>query len=203
MPDKSDPIEFLFDFSSPYGYLAAHRIEAIGEKHNREVIWQPFLLGAMFQVNGNRPLKDQALKWEYSSHDLERSARLHGIEWKLPDPFPIPTQAAGRAFYWIDDQDPAMAKIFALAAYQEYFAKGNDIRPKEVIASIAAEIGLDGDACLAATNNETYKQRLKDVTADAIERNVCGSPFMFVGAEPFWGNDRLEMIDEWLETGGW
>lgn len=199
----TDFIEFLFDFSSPYGYVAAHRIEVIGEKHDREVIWKPFLLGAMFQVNGNRPLKDQALKWEYSSLDLERSARFYGIAWQLPDPFPIPTHAAGRAFYWINDQDPVLAKKFALCAYQEYFAKGVDIRPKDAIASVAAKLGLDGDACLAAIDDETYKQKLKDVTAEAIERNVCGSPFIFIGDEPFWGNDRLDMVDEWLETGGW
>lgn len=199
----ADPIEFLFDFSSPFGYVAAHRIEEIGQKHNREVIWKPFLLGAMFQVNGQRPLKDQALKWEYSQIDLMRSARRHGVTWTLPDVFPIPTQAAGRAFYWVNDQDPEMAKKFALLAYQEYFAKGNDIRPKEVVAEIAAGMGLDGAACLAAMGDDIYKLKLKDVTSDAIARNVCGSPFIFIGAEPFWGNDRLDMVDEWLEKGGW
>ena len=164
----SDPIEFLFDFSSPYGYVAAHRIEEIGQKHGREVFWRPFLLGAMFKVNGQRPLKDQALKWDYSRHDLERLVRFHGVEWQLPDIFPIPTQAAGRAFYWIDEQDPALAKQFALSAYQEYFAKGIDIRSKEVIAGVAAKLGLDEAACFAAMDDEIYKSKLKDVTAKAI-----------------------------------
>ncbi|MBT3990802.1 MAG: 2-hydroxychromene-2-carboxylate isomerase [Rhodospirillaceae bacterium] len=199
----SDPIEFLFDFSSPYGYVAAHRIEEIGQKHEREVIWKPFLLGAIFQVNDQRPLKDQALKWDYSSHDLSRTARHYGVKWTLPEIFPIPTQAAGRAFYWINDQDRGLAKKFALAAYQKYFADGVDIRPKEVIAEVATGLGLDGAACLAAMEDDVYKLKLKEVTAEAIERNVCGSPFFFIGDEPFWGNDRLDMIDEWLETGGW
>ena len=199
----SDPIEFLFDFSSPYGYVAAHRIDEIGKKHGREVIWQPFMLGAMFQVNGQRPLKDQELKWDYSQHDLLRSVRRYGIEWQLPDPFPIATQAAARAFYWINDRDSDLAKQFALDAYRAYFSKKIDIRSKETVADIAAGIGLDRPACLAAINDETYKMKLKDVTAEAIARNVCGSPFIFIGSEPFWGNDRLDMVDEWLETGGW
>ena len=105
--------------------------------------------------------------------------------------------------YWINDQDTALAKKFALAAYREYFAKGINIQPKEIIAGVAAEIGLDGDACRAAIDDETYKKKLKDGTADAIERKVCGSPFFFIDDEPFWGNDRLDMIDMWLEKGGW
>ncbi|MBT7956551.1 MAG: 2-hydroxychromene-2-carboxylate isomerase [Rhodospirillaceae bacterium] len=199
----ADPIEFLFDFSSPYAYVAAQRIEGLGEKYGREVIWRPFLLGAMFQVNGQRPLKEQALKWDYSSLDLERIARLYDVPWKLPEKFPIATQAAGRAFYWIDDQDEDLAKKFALAVYREYFAKGIDIRAKEVIAGIAVELGLNEADCLVAMDDENYKQRLKDVTAEAIGRNVCGSPFFFIGSEPFWGSDRLEMMDLWLEKGGW
>jgi len=199
----ADPIEFLFDFSSPYAYVAAQRIEGLGEKYGRAVIWRPFLLGAMFQVNGQRPLKEQALKWDYSSLDLARIARLYDVPWKLPEKFPIATQAAGRAFYWINDQDADLAKKFARAVYREYFAKGIDIRAKEVIAGIAVELGLNEADCLVAMDDENYKQQLKDVTAEAIGRNVCGSPFFFIGNEPFWGSDRLEMMDLWLEKGGW
>jgi 2-hydroxychromene-2-carboxylate isomerase len=199
----ADPIEFLFDFSSPYAYIAANRIEELGKKYGREVVWRPFLLGAMFQVNGQRPLKEQALKWDYSSLDLARIARLYDVPWKLPEKFPIATQAAGRAFYWINDQDVDLAKKFALAVYREYFAKGIDIRAKEFIAGIAAEMGLNEADCLVAMDDENYKQQLKDVTAEAIGRNVCGSPFFFIGREPFWGSDRLEMMDLWLEKGGW
>ncbi len=199
----SDPIEFLFDFSSPYAYVAAHRIEELGKKHSRDVVWRPFLLGAMFQVNGQKPLKDQALKWDYSSHDLARIVRLYDIPWTLPEKFPIPTQAAGRAFYWVNDQDVDLAKQFALAAYREYFANGIDIRSKEVVASVAAELGLNESDCLKAMDDDGYKLKLKEVTAGAIERNVCGSPFFFIGNEPFWGSDRLEMMDLWLEKDGW
>jgi 2-hydroxychromene-2-carboxylate isomerase len=199
----ADPIEFFFDFSSPYGYIAAHRIEEIAKKHRREVLWKPFLLGAIFKVNEQRPLKDQALKWDYSSHDLDRLARLYGIAWQLPDPFPIPTQAAGRVFYWISDQDTRLAKKFALLVYQEYFSKGIDIRPKEVITELAVGLGLDENTCLSAIDDDIYKIKLKDVTSEAINRNVCGSPFFFIGNEPFWGSDRLDMIDTWLGTGGW
>lgn len=200
---ESTRIEFLFDFSSPYGYIAAHRIETIALKHDCNVDWKPFLLGAMFEINGQIPLKNQALKWDYSIHDIERSSRRYGVEWRLPEKFPIPTQAAARAFYWISDKDPALAKKFALLIYKHYFTEGVDIHLKEIIAEIAAEIGLNPVECLAAIDDDIYKKKLKDVTDDAIARNVCGSPFIFIGMEPFWGNDRLDMVDEWLQTNGW
>ena len=199
----ADSIEFFFDFSSPYGYLAAHRINSIGQKYNCDVLWRPFLLGGVFQVNGQAPLKDQALKWDYSKHDIERTARRYNIGWRLPESFPIATQSAGRAFYWIEENDAEIAKQFALFVYQKYFVEGIDIRSKNIVAGLAVDFGLDVDECLFAIDSDVYKEKLKLVTAEAIERNVCGSPFIFVGNEPFWGHDRLSMVEEWIQIGGW
>ena len=196
-------IEFFFDFSSPYGYLAAHRIESIGQKYNRIVIWKPFLLGAIFAINEQKPLKEQALKWDYSNHDIVRAARRYGIKWKLPEVFPIPTHAAGRTFYWIHDLDEKLAKKFALHAYQKYFYEGLDIQSKKNVSKLVREFGLDPEECMEAIGSEAYKEKLKLVSAEAIKRNVCGSPFIFIGNEPFWGHDRLDMVDEWLQSEGW
>ena len=196
-------LEFFFDFSSPYGYLAASRIEKIAQKYNREVVWRPFLLGAVFRINEQRPLKEQALKWNYSSHDIERSARLYNIEWRLPEVFPIPTHAAGRAFYWVDEQDKELAKKFALCVYKKYFSDGLDIQSKNNVATVVSDLGLDYKKCLQAIDAKFYKEKLKLVCAEAIKRNVCGSPFIFIGNEPFWGNDRLDMVGEWLQSNGW
>ncbi len=91
-------IEYFFDFSSPYGYLASHRIDDIAAKHGQEVVWRPFLLGKVLESNGQRLLTAQPLKGEHSIHDFARIARLHNIPWTLPEKFPIATQAAGREF---------------------------------------------------------------------------------------------------------
>ena len=198
-----DPIEFFFDFSSPYGYLAANRIERIGQKHDCDVFWKPFLLGAVFKINGQSPLIEQTLKWSYSRYDIERTARRYKVEWALPEFFPVATQVAARAFYWINEKDPDLAKKFALLVYQKYFIEGLDIRSKNIVAELAAECRLDFDECILSINSNLYKEKLKLVNKKAIKRNVCGSPFIFVGDEPFWGHDRLNMVDEWLQTGGW
>ena len=75
------PIDFYFDFSSPYGYLAAQKIEALAAKHGRAVDWHPVLLGVVFRQTGTAPLTDVPLKGDYSRRDFERSARFHGSSW--------------------------------------------------------------------------------------------------------------------------
>jgi len=80
------PIYFYFDFSSPYGYLASRRIEAMAARHGRGVAWRPFLLGVAFQKTGQSPLVEQPLRGAYHERDFARSARLHGIPFRLPEP---------------------------------------------------------------------------------------------------------------------
>jgi hypothetical protein len=80
----ADPIAFYFDFSSPYGYLASTRIDALAEKHGRMVTWRPFLLGVAFKTTGQLPLVEQPLRGPYSLHDFARSARLLGVRFQLP-----------------------------------------------------------------------------------------------------------------------
>src|SRR5262252_3324553 len=84
-----DPIEFYFGFSSPYGYLASTRIDALAEKHGRAVTWRPFLLGAAFKATGQQPLVEQPLRGPYHRRDFARSARLAGVPFRLPEPFPF------------------------------------------------------------------------------------------------------------------
>jgi 2-hydroxychromene-2-carboxylate isomerase len=198
------PIEFYFDFSSPYGYLAANRIDAVAAGHGRDVAWYPFLLGAVFKVAGTQPLTAYPLKGDYSVHDFRRCARLHNIPFNMPASFPVSGLHASRAFYWLEKADPAKRKPFALAVYRAYFADGRPIGEADVVAEIGAGLGIDRAALLAGMQAPEVKQRLKEVTDDAIERrHVFGSPFVFVDGEPFWGADRLDMIDRWLATGGW
>jgi len=199
----ANTIDFYFDFSSPYGYLASHRIEEIASKHDREIVWRPFLLGKVFQLNGNEPLLGQKLKGDYSGHDIQRTARRYGIHWQLPDPFPIPTQAAGRTFYWLQEKDPEGAVSFAKAAFNAYFKDGINILPKETVAGIASSCGVGESETLDAINDPGVKALLLEASDQAIERGVCGSPYFIADQEPFWGQDKLAELDEWLESGGW
>ena len=199
----AQPIEFFFDFSSPYGYIASRRIDDLAAKFGRAVSWRPFMLGSVFRIAGTQPLTEYPLKGDYSRHDFARSARLYGIPFDMPEKFPISSIAAARGFYWLERQDPAAAKRFARAAYQAYFADGRDISDPEVLSAVARESGSDAAALMAATQAPEMKAHLKAVGDEAVARGVFGSPFIFADGEPFWGADRLDMLARWLETGGW
>ena len=199
----SSPIDFYFDFSSPYGYLAAQRIDSLAAEHDRKVHWHPFLLGAALKVTGGQPLVFRDLLREYGPHDLERCARQHNIPYRMPSTFPVPTQAAARTYWWLHERDESAAKALAKTLYSAYFAEDRNISEPEVVLDIAAECGHDRQALAAALQTESVKNRLKDVTGDAIKKGVFGSPYFIVDDEPFWGHDRLEQMAEWLRSGGW
>lgn len=199
----SEAIRFYFEFSSPYGYLAAQRIDAVVAAHGRSVDWRPFLLGVVFKHTGGEPLLNIPLKGDYARHDLARSARRMGVPFQLPDTFPFMAVAASRVFYWLKDRDPEAAKRLALALYHRAFGEGRDIASREAVAEVAAGQGIDRDAVLAAQQDPAVKARLKQETDDAIAAGVFGSPFFVVDGEPFWGHDRLADVAAWLDAGGW
>mgnify|MGYP001268924912 CR=1 FL=1 len=196
-------IDFYFDFASPYAFLASHRVDEIGERHGRSVTWRPVMLGAMFKAAGTGPIVNYPLKGPYAKNDLARSARLFGVSIEFPDGFPHATLAAARGFYWLTDTDPDKAKPFARAFYAVYFGEGRNATPAEETAKIAASVGVDEAAFLEAVQDTAIKDRLKAETSAAIGRGVFGAPFIFVDDEAFWGSDRLDQVERWLETGGW
>lgn len=199
----AEPIAFYFDFSSPYGYLAALRIDELAAKHGRAVAWKPMLLGVSFKATGSEPLMNIPLKGDYSRHDLARTARLQGVPFAIPEPFPFMSVAACRAFYWLDGRDPGKARALAKALYRAAFAEGRVISDAQGVIAVARALGIDGGALAAALKDPAIKQRLRDAVDDAVAREIFGSPYFVVDGEPFWGNDRLDQIDRWLATGGW
>jgi 2-hydroxychromene-2-carboxylate isomerase len=196
-------IDFYFDFSSPYGYFAAAKIEALAEKYGRGVNWRPILLGAVFKISGQQPLAGIPLKGSYAKHDILRSARWYGVPLKIPGKFPINTVAPCRAFYWTHDQDAALAKKLALALYHAYFAEDRDISSPEITGNVAAKLGIDKAALTTALDDVAVKERTKNEVDAAIERGVFGSPYIVVDGEPFWGADRLDQVEAWLKKGRW
>ena len=196
-------IDFYFEFYSPYAYLASFRIDAIAEKHGCKVNWRPFMLGPTFAITGHQPLTSTPLMAGYSLLDFERNARLIDVPFQMPDEFPKVSLNCARAFYVLVDAQPEQAKALAKSIYHAIFGLGKDGTNIELIARLATEISVDAEALIVAIQKPEIKQRLKDETNAAIERGVFGSPFTFVDDQPFWGNDRLDMLDHWLESGGW
>ena len=197
------PIDFYFEFSSPYGYIASQLAEDFEKRVGRELRWRPFLLGPVFKITGQPPLVEIPMKGEYSKRDFLRSARMHGVAYRHPAKFPIGTVAAMRAFYWVHDRDPALARTLAKALYAAFFVDGIDISAPAAVIDIAKNVGVDAAALAAALEDPVLKERAKKEVDAAIASNVFGSPFFIVDGEPFWGVDRMPMVEQWIAKGGW
>jgi 2-hydroxychromene-2-carboxylate isomerase len=199
----AEPIDFYFEFASPYGYFASLRIDEIASAYDREVAWRPIMLGAALKATGTGPNMNVPLKGPYLLHDAPRCARLLDAPFRLPPVMPMNSLAASRAYWWLHDQDPDMAKGFAQAVYHAHWGEGRDLSAPEQVAEVGETLGLAGDELVAATQDPAVKARLKEETDRSLKRGVFGSPFIFVDGEPFWGADRLDQVERWLATGGW
>ena len=199
---NSEPIEFYFDFTSPYGYLMSEKIDDLAARFGRKVKWRPILLGVVFKATGAQPLAQVPLKGEYSKRDFARSARFLGVSYAEPATFPIATQNTARAYYWLHHRDCAMARKFAHEAYRGYFTAGRDINDIPTVLDLAEKVGADRTALEPALASPELKDRLRKEVDAALAKGVCGSPYVIIDNEPFLGADRLPQIEKWLATGG-
>lgn len=204
------PIDFWFDFSSPYSYVASEWIEALAARHGRTVSWHAMLLGVTFQAAELKSPVSHPLKREYSALDFARSARFEGVPLVFPKTFPQPTQNAARVFWWLHDGDgegragdPERAAAWAHAGLRALFARDGEtnLADPAALKALAAEVGLDPAAAEAAWSDPRWKDRLKSACSEAVAQNIFGAPFFVVDGEPFWGNDRKAQIERWLSGG--
>ncbi|MFL2688430.1 MAG: 2-hydroxychromene-2-carboxylate isomerase [Alphaproteobacteria bacterium] len=198
---EDKPIEFYFEFASPYGYFASTKIDAIAAKYGRTVDWKPIMLGAALQATGSQPNVLIPIKGEYFKNDIIRCARILGLAFTMPDKMPMNSLAASRAFYWLDSSEPPKAKQLAEAVYKAHWGLGRDMSDVEDVVHVAEPLDIDGDALRAACQKQEIKDKLKNITMASVESGVFGSPFIIADGEHFWGHDRLDHLERWLGPG--
>jgi 2-hydroxychromene-2-carboxylate isomerase len=192
-------VDFHFDFSSPYGFLAAMKIErALPRGRYRRLTWRPFLLGAVYQRFGQSPLEHPLKRRYVLEIDAPRVARREGLALKVPAGFTQHSLPAARAFYWIEARAPEKAPDFAKAAYAKYWLEGHSTADPEVAVEAAVLLGFDRQEVADGLQDPVTKQRLVTANEQAIANGVFGSPFIRVDGEPFWGSDRLDAVAERL-----
>lgn len=199
------PLHFYFDFISPFGYFASLRIEELARRHGRTVEWHAMLLGvSVMKVMGLKPLLDTPLKGDYIRRDAQRYMRRHGItpQRRLDDPVMDP-RAAGRAFHYVKRHQPALAAPLAHALYDAYWAQGRDLSTAAAVASVPLPAGLAADWLRAGIDSDEAGALLRSAVDASLKAGIFGSPTVVADGEPFWGVQTLELLDEWLATGGW
>jgi 2-hydroxychromene-2-carboxylate isomerase len=204
-----EPLHFYFDFISPFGYFASLRIDALAARHGRIVQWHPMLLGvSVMKVMGLKPLLDTPLKGPYTANDVRRYARLHGITLGRATNAPMMNPlTAGRAFAWARQHRPDAAKALAQAMLHAYWHDGIDL--SEPAALLAIHIPPQFSATVSAAELITAAQSpeaaqlLRGDVEASLKAGVFGSPTVVVDGEVFWGVDKLEQVETWLQRGGW
>lgn len=196
-------VEFFFDCSSPWTYLAFHRIEELCSEAGAELSWRPILVGGVFNtVNPSvyeQRSKPVPAKARYYLKDLRDWARFYGLEIGQPPVFPVNSVRAMRAAYVALDRD--LLPAWARAVFEAYWGELRDISQVEVLRDLAPRAGLDADDLLARIEKPETKQRLRSATDELIERGGFGSPTMFVdGDDMYFGNDRLELLRQRLSS---
>ena len=200
--DMNSPIDFYFDFSSPYSYIANEWLDALAARHGRSVRRHAMLLGATFQAAELKSPVSYPLKGAYSVRDFDRSARFEGVPCSLPKAFPIPTQNAARIFWWLaETRGEEAAAAWARAGLRAVFVHGVVLNDADALKALAAENGIAPEQAEAVWNDPLWKARLKRENDEAIAAGIFGAPFFVVDGEPFWGNDRKPQIERWLASG--
>jgi 2-hydroxychromene-2-carboxylate isomerase len=189
-------IELFFDIGSPYSYLAASQADAIERRTGAKVRFRPILLGAIFKATGNPPPVGVANKAKWMLADLKGWADTYGIGFRFPSRFPLNTLTAERALTAAERVDGEhIARRFALALFDAYWANDRDVSDRAVLADIASTVGLDAPAVMAATDAQETKDLLRARTDEAVARGAFGAPTFFVGEEMFFGNDRIVLLE--------
>lgn len=190
-------LDFFFDCSSPWTYLAFHAVQPLAAEIGAEIAWKPILVGGVFNAVNQTVYDSRAnpnpLKQAYMRQDLAAWACLYGLRIVFPPKiFPVNSVKCMRgAFVALDE---GCLVPYATAAFEAYWGNDRDISQPDVLADIAARAGLDRGRFFAAIEAGSCKARLRANTDELIARGGFGSPTMFVGDQMFFGNDRLPLV---------
>ena len=191
-------MEFFYDCSSPWTYLAFSKIEDVAHRHNANLLWRPFLVGGVFNTVNPSVYESRAnpvkLKARYYSKDLQDWARFYGLKIGNPSVFPVNSVKAMRGAFVAEEH--GKISPYSRRVFESYWGADRDISQDEVLRDIVREIGLDEKEYFTKIASADYKARLRTNTEQLIERGGFGSPSIFVDDVMFFGNDRLPLV-EW------
>ena len=201
MSNTKGKLEFFFDCSSPWTYLAFKEIENLSSRLNLELVWKPILVGGIFNTinpsvyeSRSNPVKPKA---SYSRKDLNDWSLIRGITVNWPDVFPVNSVKAMRGVFFALERNE-VSEYVELVFYS-YWTNNLDISLDKVLVKIVEELGWSSDQFISFINLESTKEALKLNTEELAKRGGFGSPTMFVDDENmFFGNDRLNLIEELL-----
>ena len=195
---KANYIEFYFDCSSPWTYLAFSEIVSLSQRHKLEINWKPVLVGGVFNTVNQDVYefrkKPNLLKLNYSNNDLHLWSKVRGININFPKIFPVNSVKAMRGCLFAKTKNQLYE--FADKVFQAYWSEGKDISQEGLLIEIAKNSNLNSDEFKKFISSQEAKDQLIKNTDELIERGGFGSPTFFYNEKMFFGNDRLHLLEE-------
>ncbi|HKH12468.1 MAG TPA: 2-hydroxychromene-2-carboxylate isomerase [Rubrobacter sp.] len=198
-------VDFYYDLVSPYSYLAHREVSRICAEHGARLSLRPMLLGAVHNAVGLQAPVATPAKARYQAKDIQRWAGRYGLPMVFPNPFPFRTLKTMRAAMFL--KDGGDLESFTREAFALYWEEGGapkgleEADEDEPLSEAARRVGADPGEVLAGASAPEAKEALKAATGEAVGRGVFAAPTFFVGDEMFWGNDRLQFVEEALKRG--
>ncbi len=195
----STSLDFYFDVGSPTAYLAWQRLKQLREQYDLTINFKPMLLGGVFKATGNAsPVANPAKGAYMASMDMPRFAVRYGVTLNFNPHFPVNTLGLQRGA--IAAQEAGCLEEYLAAVYPAMWVDAKDMGDTEVVKSVLADAGLDAESLLAATQDPDVKAALISNTEEAVSRGAFGAPTMYIGDEMFFGQDRLDFVEERLRS---
>lgn len=192
-------VEFFFDYGSPWSYLANARLPAVAQRAEAKIVYRPMLLGGVFKATGNRSPAENPVesKRRYGGIDLRRWADRAGVHFQRNPHFPINTLPLMRLA--VAAQKSLVFATFHDALWPAFWADARNLGDPLEVRKVLELAGLDSEGLYAGAATDEVKNELKATTEEAVTRGAFGAPTFFVGDEMFFGNDRLDFVEEALE----
>jgi 2-hydroxychromene-2-carboxylate isomerase len=190
-------VEFLFDYGSPFSYLANPQVEGFAKRNGAAATYTPILLGAVLKATGNASPMTVPAKRRYMATELRRWAARYGVAFK-PNPHGFMSNTLRLMRGAVAAQANRWFALYQRAIYRATWTEAQNLGDDTVFRELLENIGVPATTLMADIERQEVKDRLRQNTDRAVERGVFGAPTFFVGSEMFWGNDRFDFVEEAL-----
>jgi 2-hydroxychromene-2-carboxylate isomerase len=196
----TDPVDFWFTMGSTYSYLTVMRLPEIQRSTGIVFRWRPFHLLTILQQLKHVPFADKPAKCAYMWRDVQRRAAKHGIAARLPAPYPVKQSVVANLIALVGMRE-GWGADFVQSAYRRWMQLGQETGSEPNVSESLRDVGQDPTRVLTLAHDENAMSALTAETDAAQALGIFGAPTFAVGAELFWGDDRLEDAISWYQHG--
>ena len=189
-------IDFYFDFGSPTAYLAFTQLQLIEKRSGANLVFHPILLGGIFKATGNSPPAAIPAKGKYMMRDLQRYAEKYQVPYERNPFFPVNTLSLMRGA--VSYQNNGDFEKYVNVIFHNMWVEPKNLNDEDVLKKMLIENNFEYNDFLKRTSDQKTKDQLISNTEKVVQKGAFGAPTIFIGEEMFFGQDRMDFIEEYI-----